>query len=240
MNKLPDANKEFNNQVISILRSKAATEDLPLKSIGRVGAKEFFFDLVLTFSGFMLRAMHPINYEPSKDYWCCLLYKSTAKSATMKIPIVHLVVAMCFFLNFVNPQTCHYKHLASLLLICDGCNNREHHIYCISPPVQSIPEGAWYCPECLQKRQAAHPESTIPYQDSNYSLNRYMFSPSALKAIDIINKMLQGNESSKENVTSVLQTLSMIDLLQVQTCNNSLLFFSIDFLVCSNRIFNRL
>ena len=33
------------------------------------------------------------------------------------------------------------------MLVCDSCN-KGYHLYCLSPPVFSIPEGSWYCGNC--------------------------------------------------------------------------------------------
>ena len=33
------------------------------------------------------------------------------------------------------------------MLICDGCNS-EYHIYCLVPPLKSIPEDLWFCAYC--------------------------------------------------------------------------------------------
>jgi len=38
------------------------------------------------------------------------------------------------------------------LLLCDGCNN-GFHLECLSPKLDSVPEGAWFCPECETKPQ---------------------------------------------------------------------------------------
>ncbi|XP_010545786.1 PREDICTED: lysine-specific demethylase 5C isoform X2 [Tarenaya hassleriana] len=35
-----------------------------------------------------------------------------------------------------------------LMLLCDRCN-KGWHIYCLSPPLNQIPPGNWYCLECL-------------------------------------------------------------------------------------------
>lgn len=35
-----------------------------------------------------------------------------------------------------------------VMLLCDRCN-RGWHIYCLSPPLKKIPQGNWYCFECL-------------------------------------------------------------------------------------------
>ncbi|XP_021735832.1 lysine-specific demethylase 5D-like [Chenopodium quinoa] len=35
-----------------------------------------------------------------------------------------------------------------VMLLCDRCN-KGWHIYCLSPPLEAIPPGNWYCLECL-------------------------------------------------------------------------------------------
>lgn len=37
------------------------------------------------------------------------------------------------------------------LLLCDGCD-KGYHIYCLDPPLKSIPSGDWFCPSCLKER----------------------------------------------------------------------------------------
>lgn len=34
------------------------------------------------------------------------------------------------------------------MLLCDECN-RGYHMYCLDPPLNSIPKSEWYCPPCL-------------------------------------------------------------------------------------------
>jgi len=36
------------------------------------------------------------------------------------------------------------------LLLCDACD-RGYHTYCFNPPLDSVPDGDWYCYECLNK-----------------------------------------------------------------------------------------
>jgi hypothetical protein len=40
------------------------------------------------------------------------------------------------------------------LLLCDGCD-AMWHIYCLQPPLQAVPSGDWYCPECELARAHA-------------------------------------------------------------------------------------
>ena len=34
------------------------------------------------------------------------------------------------------------------MLLCDGCD-KGYHIYCVQPPIETIPEGDWFCPACV-------------------------------------------------------------------------------------------
>ncbi|KAL3619294.1 hypothetical protein CASFOL_036864 [Castilleja foliolosa] len=39
-----------------------------------------------------------------------------------------------------------------VMLLCDRCN-KGWHIYCLSPPLKTIPPGNWYCLECLNSEK---------------------------------------------------------------------------------------
>jgi PHD-finger len=39
---------------------------------------------------------------------------------------------------------CHLNNHQNQILLCDHCNG-EYHIYCLQPPLLSIPENGWYC-----------------------------------------------------------------------------------------------
>ncbi|EGZ05812.1 hypothetical protein PHYSODRAFT_551242 [Phytophthora sojae] len=42
----------------------------------------------------------------------------------------------------------------SLLILCDGKNcKREYHMNCLSPPLESIPPGDWFCPDCEKDQE---------------------------------------------------------------------------------------
>ena len=36
------------------------------------------------------------------------------------------------------------------MLLCDGCD-KGYHTYCMDPPIETVPEGDWFCPECVKK-----------------------------------------------------------------------------------------
>lgn len=33
------------------------------------------------------------------------------------------------------------------MLLCDGCN-KGYHLECLTPPLDEVPEGYWYCNDC--------------------------------------------------------------------------------------------
>jgi PHD-finger len=42
---------------------------------------------------------------------------------------------------------------AALMLICDICGN-AWHTFCLDPPMEELPEGLWFCPNCTQRLEA--------------------------------------------------------------------------------------
>ena len=38
-----------------------------------------------------------------------------------------------------------------LIVLCDGCDE-EFHIGCLSPPLKAVPEGDWFCNNCMEDR----------------------------------------------------------------------------------------
>jgi hypothetical protein len=49
---------------------------------------------------------------------------------------------------------CHYTYDDDdvKLIICDGCNE-GFHIYCLDPPFEQIPEDAFFCKDCINKKE---------------------------------------------------------------------------------------
>jgi len=45
-------------------------------------------------------------------------------------------------------QMCRKGDNEELLLLCDGCD-RGYHTYCCMPKLSAIPEGDWYCTDCI-------------------------------------------------------------------------------------------
>ncbi|GLH00900.1 LOW QUALITY PROTEIN: Homeotic protein female sterile [Gryllus bimaculatus] len=49
-----------------------------------------------------------------------------------------------------NCQFCHSGDNEDKLLLCDGCD-KGYHTYCFRPKMEQIPDGDWYCFECMNK-----------------------------------------------------------------------------------------
>lgn len=137
-------------------------------------------------------------------------------------------------------QTCHNKQLASLLLICDGCN-KEHHVYCLSPFMETISDSPWYCPECQSKQKDEVILNQCLYKDRNYTYNEKELSQTALSVIEQIKDTLDKVKSSETvDIKPFLQSISVTDLIQVQSCSSLLEVLFVDFLTYSRRLYNRL
>jgi len=50
-------------------------------------------------------------------------------------------------------QLCHSGDDEDALLLCDGCD-KGYHMYCFKPRMTKVPEGDWYCFECINKATA--------------------------------------------------------------------------------------
>ena len=47
-------------------------------------------------------------------------------------------------------QLCHSGEDETSLLLCDGCD-KGYHMYCFKPAITTVPDGDWYCYECINK-----------------------------------------------------------------------------------------
>lgn len=66
-------------------------------------------------------------------------------------------------------KICRRQRDAQNMLLCDQCN-RGHHIYCLQPSLDAIPNGEWFCPECCPKFRPQSPKKkkTKVYSESDY------------------------------------------------------------------------
>ncbi|CAL1546882.1 unnamed protein product [Lymnaea stagnalis] len=53
-------------------------------------------------------------------------------------------------------KLCRRKGDPEKMLLCDGCD-RGHHMYCLKPPMETVPVGDWFCSECRPKQAPRSP-----------------------------------------------------------------------------------
>lgn len=46
-------------------------------------------------------------------------------------------------------EKCDAGHHEDKIILCDRCD-KGYHLFCLSPPLDAVPEGDWVCPACLQ------------------------------------------------------------------------------------------
>ncbi|XP_041970100.1 bromodomain adjacent to zinc finger domain protein 1A isoform X2 [Aricia agestis] len=49
-------------------------------------------------------------------------------------------------------RVCRRKADPDNMLLCDGCN-KGHHLYCLKPKLNKVPEGDWFCQSCKPKEK---------------------------------------------------------------------------------------
>mmetsp|Transcript_46955 Transcript_46955/g.52533 ORF Transcript_46955/g.52533 Transcript_46955/m.52533 type:complete len:674 (+) Transcript_46955:337-2358(+) len=50
-------------------------------------------------------------------------------------------------------DTCFVCHDVGELLMCDGGCEESYHLHCVDPPLQEIPQGEWWCPQCCPQKK---------------------------------------------------------------------------------------
>ena len=68
----------------------------------------------------------------------------------------------CFRLSCISIvqvcSLCHGKDYDAKILLCDECD-KGFHMFCLSPPLTAVPEGDWYCSDCLGRPLVRCPTS---------------------------------------------------------------------------------
>ena len=62
-------------------------------------------------------------------------------------------------------EVCNAGHHEDKIILCDRCD-KGFHLFCLSPPLDDVPEGDWICPLCIEMDSDASffregPEMTI-------------------------------------------------------------------------------
>ncbi|CAB0030639.1 unnamed protein product [Trichogramma brassicae] len=74
----------------------------------------------------------------------------TSAQLAMSLYMLEASIAWDKSIMKANCQFCHSGDNEDKLLLCDGCD-RGYHTYCFRPKMDNIPEGDWYCHECMNK-----------------------------------------------------------------------------------------
>ncbi|XP_029202523.2 bromodomain adjacent to zinc finger domain protein 2B-like isoform X3 [Acropora millepora] len=93
-----------------------------------------------------------VNVEmitPALKIWRdAVLTAQSAAQLSMCLSMLYDCVAWEKSIMKVFCQICRKGDNEELLLLCDGCD-RGYHTYCCTPKLSSIPEGDWYCMDCI-------------------------------------------------------------------------------------------
>lgn len=74
----------------------------------------------------------------------------TSAQLAMALYMLEASIAWDKSIMKANCQFCHSGDNEDKLLLCDGCD-KGYHTYCFKPKMENIPEGDWYCYECMNK-----------------------------------------------------------------------------------------
>ncbi|XP_076366314.1 bromodomain adjacent to zinc finger domain protein 2B-like isoform X2 [Tachypleus tridentatus] len=91
--------------------------------------------------------------EPSSGllHWRAAVKKChSADQLAMCLNMLEACIAWNKSISRASCQFCHSGSNEETLLLCDGCD-KGYHTYCFKPKMETIPDGDWYCYECLNK-----------------------------------------------------------------------------------------
>ncbi|KPI96552.1 Bromodomain adjacent to zinc finger domain protein 2B [Papilio xuthus] len=75
---------------------------------------------------------------------------NTSAQLAMMLQALEAAIAWDKSILKANCQFCLSGDNEDQLLLCDGCD-KGYHTYCFKPRMEKIPEGDWYCWECVNK-----------------------------------------------------------------------------------------
>ncbi|XP_022258103.1 bromodomain adjacent to zinc finger domain protein 2B-like, partial [Limulus polyphemus] len=97
--------------------------------------------------------MESEDEEPSRGLlrWRAAVKKCrSADQLAMCLNMLEACIAWDKSITRASCQFCHSGSNEEKLLLCDGCD-KGYHTYCFKPKMETIPDGDWYCYECLNK-----------------------------------------------------------------------------------------
>ncbi|XP_046750522.1 bromodomain adjacent to zinc finger domain protein 1A isoform X3 [Diprion similis] len=90
----------------------------------------------------------PASEDIGRDRWEQSLMASTSWSQLF-VHLSTLENSIAWARSALNAQCriCRKRRDAENMLLCDGCN-KGHHLYCLKPKLNAVPEGDWFCTTC--------------------------------------------------------------------------------------------
>lgn len=78
--------------------------------------------------------------------------KNAKTAAQLAMAFYILETSICWQKSIMKAycQLCHCGDNEDSLLLCDGCD-KGYHTYCFKPELKDIPDGDWFCYECINK-----------------------------------------------------------------------------------------
>ncbi|KAL5110597.1 Tyrosine-protein kinase BAZ1B [Taenia crassiceps] len=91
-------------------------------------------------------------HEGDVELWMDAWVKAVRSAATLsRLNVLHACLDACILweksVANVRCRICRRNKDDDSLLLCDGCNS-GFHLYCLRPPLHSIPSGDWFCVSC--------------------------------------------------------------------------------------------
>ena len=77
-------------------------------------------------------------------------------------------------------EMCAGGHHEDQMILCDKCDN-GYHMYCLIPPLEGVPPGDWFCPNCIAVEKRATDVHVGFKPGKTYTLNEYSAMAKAFK-----------------------------------------------------------
>ncbi|EUB59408.1 Tyrosine-protein kinase BAZ1B [Echinococcus granulosus] len=91
-------------------------------------------------------------HDGDVELWMDAWVKAVRSAATLsRLNVLHACLDACILweksVANIRCRICRRNKDDDSLLLCDGCNS-GFHLYCLRPPLHSIPSGDWFCVSC--------------------------------------------------------------------------------------------
>ncbi|XP_055998604.1 bromodomain adjacent to zinc finger domain protein 2B-like isoform X7 [Ostrea edulis] len=97
------------------------------------------------------RPLDPVHVSPGMMMWRNAVTKASSP-AQLSLCVTQLNKSISWEKSIMKVlcQLCRRDDNEAELLLCDGCD-QGYHTYCFKPKMENIPDGDWYCYECISK-----------------------------------------------------------------------------------------